>query len=99
MAKDSLIQWTEHTYNPWQGCQKVSPGCDNCLSPDTHVLYADMAWRPIGEVRPGDVLFAFDEHATTGRFSNAIGCRRSRALERPTDHETGRGRRRRDHNT
>ena len=24
------IQWTGHTYNPWQGCEQVSPGCDNC---------------------------------------------------------------------
>jgi len=30
VGKNSLIQWTYHTYNPWQGCLKVSPGCDNC---------------------------------------------------------------------
>lgn len=24
------IQWTDETWNPWQGCQQVSPGCDNC---------------------------------------------------------------------
>lgn len=30
MGENSGIQWTDHTYNPWQGCQKVSPGCDNC---------------------------------------------------------------------
>lgn len=30
MAENSTIQWTGHTWNPWQGCQKVSPGCRFC---------------------------------------------------------------------
>ena len=30
MAENSKIQWTDHTWNPWQGCRKVSPGCLNC---------------------------------------------------------------------
>lgn len=24
------IQWTQKTWNPWQGCTKVSPGCAHC---------------------------------------------------------------------
>lgn len=30
MSKDSKIQWTESTWNPWHGCKKVSPGCKFC---------------------------------------------------------------------
>ena len=30
MARNSGIDWTDHTWNPWQGCRKVSPGCANC---------------------------------------------------------------------
>lgn len=30
MGEGTKIQWTDHTWNPWQGCQRVSPGCDNC---------------------------------------------------------------------
>lgn len=30
MGKDSNIAWTDHTWNPWQGCHKVSDGCKNC---------------------------------------------------------------------
>lgn len=26
------IQWTDHTWNPWRGCTKVSPGCANCYA-------------------------------------------------------------------
>ncbi len=30
MGKDTGIAWTDHTWNPWQGCHKVSPGCREC---------------------------------------------------------------------
>ena len=30
MGKNSEIAWTDHTWNPWQGCRPVSPGCKNC---------------------------------------------------------------------
>lgn len=26
------IQWCHHTWNPWRGCAKVSPGCANCYA-------------------------------------------------------------------
>jgi protein gp37 len=26
----TIIAWTEHTWNPWRGCDKVSPGCAHC---------------------------------------------------------------------
>lgn len=32
MAENSKIEWTHHTFNPWQGCQKVGPGCDHCYA-------------------------------------------------------------------
>jgi len=30
--KNSKIEWTDHTFNPWIGCTKVSPGCANCYA-------------------------------------------------------------------
>lgn len=30
--ENSKIEWTEHTFNPWMGCTKVSPACDNCYA-------------------------------------------------------------------
>lgn len=41
MAKDSRIEWTHHTFNPWWGCTKVSPGCKNC--------YAEAWARRVGQ--------------------------------------------------
>lgn len=32
MVENSKIEWTHHTFNPWQGCQKVGPGCDHCYA-------------------------------------------------------------------
>jgi protein gp37 len=32
MGKNSKIQWTHHTFNPWWGCTKVSPGCKYCYA-------------------------------------------------------------------
>ena len=32
MAENSTIEWTDHTFNPWEGCQKVGPGCDHCYA-------------------------------------------------------------------
>ena len=32
MTKDSKIEWTDHTWNPWTGCSAVSPGCDHCYA-------------------------------------------------------------------
>lgn len=30
--ENSKIEWTDHTFNPWEGCTKVSPGCDHCYA-------------------------------------------------------------------
>lgn len=32
MGKHSAIEWTDHTFNPWWGCTKVSPACRNCYA-------------------------------------------------------------------
>lgn len=32
MAENSAIEWTDHTFNPWIGCTKVSPACANCYA-------------------------------------------------------------------
>jgi len=32
MSENSKIEWCHHTFNPWIGCTKVGPGCDNCYA-------------------------------------------------------------------
>lgn len=32
MGKDSRIAWTDNTFNPWMGCQRISPACEHCYA-------------------------------------------------------------------
>ena len=32
MGKESKIEWTHHTFNPWWGCIRVSPACKHCYA-------------------------------------------------------------------
>ena len=32
MATNSAIEWTEVTWNPVTGCDRVAAGCDNCYA-------------------------------------------------------------------
>lgn len=47
--KNSSIEWTHHTFNPWQGCAKVSPGCLHCYA-ETLVdkRFGRAKWGPNG---------------------------------------------------
>lgn len=61
MGENSNIEWTDHTFNPWRGCTKVSDGCKNCYAmtlsnrfdgkhgiwgpKGTRVIAAESAWK------------------------------------------------------
>ena len=45
MAEVTKISWTDATFNPWQGCVKVSPACRHC--------YAERDTKRFGKVRWG----------------------------------------------
>lgn len=32
MGVTTAIAWTDHTFNPWWGCERVSPGCQHCYA-------------------------------------------------------------------
>lgn len=46
MGENSAIGWTDHTFNPWTGCTKVSEACRNC--------YAESWAKRTGIVKWGD---------------------------------------------
>ncbi len=39
MAENTKIEWATHTFNPWEGCQKVGPGCDHCYAETRNARY------------------------------------------------------------
>jgi len=51
MGKDSSIEWTDHTFNPWTGCTKVSEGCTNCYAEGWAKRSGLVQWGPKGERR------------------------------------------------
>jgi protein gp37 len=47
MAANTLIEWCDHTWSPWEGCQKVGPGCDHCYAEARNNRFAKGAnWGP-----------------------------------------------------
>ncbi len=51
MAKNSRIEWTHHTFNPWWGCTKVSLGCVHCYAETFSRRIGQDVWGPGGERR------------------------------------------------
>lgn len=49
MAENSAIEWTDHTFNPWIGCTKVSDGCKHCYAETLmDKRYGRVKWGPQG---------------------------------------------------
>lgn len=46
MGQNSTIEWTHHTFNPWWGCTKVSPGCTHCYAETLSNRYGHDIWGP-----------------------------------------------------
>lgn len=51
MAKETEIAWTDSTFNPWWGCQKVGPGCDHCYAETLDKRTGGNHWGPGAERR------------------------------------------------
>ncbi|VFR80944.1 Bacteriophage protein gp37 [plant metagenome] len=49
MGDRTLIEWCDATFNPWEGCQKLGPGCDNCYAETRNARYGGgqaVNWGP-----------------------------------------------------
>lgn len=44
MGKETGIAWTDHTFNAWHGCEKVSPACTNCYAEAQSKRYGFHIW-------------------------------------------------------
>lgn len=47
MAAESAIEWCDSTFNPWMGCTRVSPACDDCYAArSTPARTMGIQWGP-----------------------------------------------------
>ncbi len=46
MAQNSKIEWTDHTFNPWWGCTKVSEACKHCYAEAWAKRVGQNVWGP-----------------------------------------------------
>lgn len=46
MGKDTRIEWTHHTFNPWWGCVRVSAACDHCYAETWAKRLGQNVWGP-----------------------------------------------------
>lgn len=51
MGKETGISWTDHTFNPWWGCTKISPGCQNCYAETFAIRTGHDVWGKNGKRR------------------------------------------------
>jgi protein gp37 len=51
MGEHTAISWTDHTFIPWKGCTKVSPGCDHCYAEADQKRYGNGVRWGAGEPR------------------------------------------------
>lgn len=58
MAEASKIEWTDSTFNPWIGCTKIAPACDNCYAADMSKRYGWAEWGNFPRKRTSASLWA-----------------------------------------
>jgi protein gp37 len=46
MGETTGISWTDATFNPWWGCTRVSPGCENCYAETFDKRVGGDHWGP-----------------------------------------------------
>ncbi len=51
MGENTLIEWADHTFNPWIGCTAVSPACDHCYAETLASGRLGVGWGPHAERR------------------------------------------------
>lgn len=51
MGRNSNIEWTHHTFNPWWGCTKVSPACTHCYAETLANRFGGAIWGVNGKRR------------------------------------------------
>jgi protein gp37 len=81
MAEVTKIQWTDHTFNPWRGCTKVSEGCKFCYAekqakrnPKVLGIWGPQGTRPIASPSYWNQAYAWNEAAKREGVPHKVFC-------------------------
>ena len=58
MGKETSIEWTRYTFNPWWGCARASAACDHCCPETWAKRFGDDVWAAKAEPPPSTDLIA-----------------------------------------
>lgn len=94
MGETTGIAWTNHTFNPWRGCTRVSPGCLHCYAetmsgrnPKTLGIWgprglragaAESYWRQPAKWNRAAISTGRDSTAASSAFSSSWERKRTR---------------------
>ena len=81
MSTATKIEWTEVTWNPTTGCDRISPGCDNCYALTLAKRLKAMGqarYQTDGDPRTSGPGFGVQIHE--GALSEPLGWRRPRKV-------------------
>lgn len=86
MAENSKIEWTHHTFNPWRGCTKISPGCTHCYAetmshrnPKTLGVWGDKGARVIAAESYWKLPLKWNRDAAAQKKSHERACMECRS--------------------
>lgn len=81
MAENSSISWCKHTWNPWRGCARVSPGCAHCYAeamshrnPAVLGTWGPDGTRPIAAESSWRTVYRWDRAARDARERHRVFC-------------------------
>ena len=75
MGERTEISWTDHTFNPWIGCTRVSEGCRHCYAETLVTRYGWTKWGP-GETRKRTSAANWRKPLSWNRAAEKAGVRR-----------------------
>ncbi len=81
MGQHTTIAWTDHTFNPWRGCTKVSPGCTFCYAeklskrnPKVLGVWGDAGARVVAGKKSWDEVLRWNEKAAEDGVRRKVFC-------------------------
>lgn len=87
MAENTNIEWCHHTFNPWRGCTKVSPGCANCYAdqlstrnPTTLGIWGPNGTRIVASQSMWHQPVKWNEEASNSRRQRGMLWQKTRTL-------------------